>query len=374
MNIEPTQMKRLMTALNAVPLPQPTFTGSQWPSGPCIYLGDQVGTTPCKTCTGTVSLKVFNCNLGHGKCSPAQNSGVRHCSNCHDRRTSWPMQYDERNLWPKLKGLRFNTTIAPYEDGYVLATRSGWRGSEIYIGKLDKKFHPIGEPKQLNLWDEAAVYGREDPRFFWHNGQLHLTYIGVMGTPGPRHTNVLIARLSPTLEVEEITHPHIVNRGLWEKNHSYFSQENKLYCVYTVSPHQVHELIDGKLEPKYVTPQNWNWNGGERRGGASPIQVGDEFWHFFHDRVRTPHGIIYRTGLYTFEAKPPFKPKRYIPEPLLTANPSTKPADQWCSCVFVCGAVPDGDSWVLSHGIHDRWTELHRFSHEELSNKLIPIV
>jgi hypothetical protein len=182
------------------------------PINPCIRLGKQLDSVPCETCTGKVTLKVFECNHGHGLCAPTYIEGVRNCSQCRDRITNWPIQYDARNLWPEQPGWRFNTSIIEYKEGYVLVTRNGWAGSEILIGLLDSNFHPIGDSKVLNLNHVAAAYGREDPRLFWHNGKLHLTYIGVMDNGS--YTNVLYARLSDTFDVEEIVHPHYSGRNL----------------------------------------------------------------------------------------------------------------------------------------------------------------
>lgn len=283
-------------------------------------------------------------------------------------------RFDHRSLWPSVPGMRFNPSILADGDGYLFAARNGWRGSDIYVGRLDAAFRPVGEPARLALRHRDANYGREDPRLFWHAGKPHLSFIGVVGGRRIRHTNQLFARLSRDgRRVEDVFHPRYPGRRLWEKNWQLFDHNNDLYAVYSIAPHRVLRVRSNDAELAFEAPFPAPWRGGELRGGAAPVRVGDEWYSFFHDRVELGGHRVYRTGLYCFSARPPFQPTRYIPEPILTADTATKPADQYASVVFAGGAVRAGDSWVVAHGVHDRYSELHAFDAADLERRLVPV-
>jgi predicted GH43/DUF377 family glycosyl hydrolase len=271
--------------------------------------------------------------------------------------------------------MRFNSSIINYKDGYIMAFRTGWQGSDIYLVRLDRKFKQIGEPVGLWLTTQASAYGREDPRLFYYKGKLHVAFVGVVGTQYFIRTNVLYARISDDLKVEIVYHPQIKGRNFWEKNHSYFEHDGTLYAIYTIKPHRIMRINGMNAEWAYETHMPMPWAPGtEPRGGASPVRVGDEYWHFFHSRTTTGGILTYCTGLYAFEAKPPFRPTRMIREPIEWADRATVPPGQYAAVTFCCGAVRhDENTWVLSCGIHDRWTELHSFSHQTLEEDLMEI-
>lgn len=343
---------------------------------PCQHLGGPTGDlVRCPGCRGGTMLKLMKCAV-HGECTPTRRAdGVAYCVGCGDYLQPWPMRYSHENLWPGVPGHRFNPSILAHEDGYLLAARNGWAGSEIYVGRLDAAFRPVGEPWKLELHHpSAAGYGREDPRLFTHDGAVHVTYVGVQGPRQVLRTNVLYARLSRDLRVERLHFPAYSRRQSWEKNHSYFSHEGELYCVYSIAPHVILRIDGDRALPFYERVNPFPWRGGERRGGASPVRVGDEYWHVAHDRIEpTPGRRIYRAFVYAFAANPPFRPMRQMSEPLVTADLTNRPADQYAFVFFPCGAVIDGGDLVVSAGVHDRWSELHRFPMAEINRRLLPV-
>jgi FkbM family methyltransferase len=366
------------------------------PPGPCRHLGpDVVGLRQCPTCRGNVRVKEFACGLGlgvEGRAVPTQDCGPGRCVGYQtiepapkpvpspDRSQSGPasdgaiLTFDERNLWPGVPGKRFNPSIIEDGDGYLFCARNGWRGSDLYIGRLDRDFQPVGPPARLDLRHSEANYGREDPRLFRYGGRVHLSFIGVVGGRRIRHTSQLFARLSPDgMRVEDVFCPEIPGRNLWEKNHQYFQHGDNLYAVYSVAPHKILHVEGNRATWAYDTPTAAPWHGGEIRGGAAPVLVGDEFWCFFHDRVERNGHRVYRAGLYTFNAAPPFRVRRIIPEPLLIADPATKPHDQYASVVWPGGAVLRDDIWTLACGIHDRTTAFYQFSHRGLEDRLVRV-
>ncbi len=364
----------------------PSKTARQEKRSTCVHLGDVVEYAHC----GSATKHVYACNFeGHDfdRCTLIPNSrdDVESCTSCRYRQTKAPvvtigepskplLRYDESNLFPSLPKKRFNPSIIQWKDGYAFVWRDGWKGSEIWACRMNRELAPISEPVRLVLNHGEANYGREDPRLFIFRGQLHLSYTGVVGGRRIRHTNVLYARLSDEFRVEQVYFPKVPKRNLWEKNHSYFEHAGQLYAVYAIAPHKILRIDGESVEWAYETPTQAPWSlKTEMRGGASPVLVGNEFWSFFHSRIVHQGLRVYCTGLYTFDAKPPFAVRRIIPEPIQWADVSTKPADQYAAVTFVGGAVRDGDRWILASGVHDRWIEFHAFDHAELESRLVNV-
>lgn len=280
-------------------------------------------------------------------------------------------RFDEYNLAPGQPGKRFNAALLEWQGSLIMAYRDGWAGSNIHIARLGSDLQPISTHK-LALRHRDAQHGREDPRLVIHQDRLHVVFIGVMSRPR-LHTNVLYARLTDDFQVEQVYHPQVPRRNYWEKNHSYFSHDGTLYAIYSIAPHRVLRIEGDRAEWAFETPTVAPWSGGELRGGASPVRVGAEYWHFFHGRAHHQGATAYNVGLVTFAAAPPFPVRRITPAPILWAEHATKPPDQYVSCVFPCGAVRRGEDWWISSGIHDRWTEIHRFRHADLEQSLVEV-
>lgn len=344
--------------------------------GTCCHRGKDTGELEaCPPCGRNTRLKLFECH--HPAHASNPRTTEKNCKEvCRDHASvPSPIRFDETNLFPlpRVPGKRFNPSIMAYGDGYLLAFRNGWCGSEIFIGLLDKDFKPTKLVKKLELFHQhQANYGREDPRLFWFAGKLHIAYIGVVGPHDILYTSQLYARLNDDFETEEIFVPQYRQRNYWEKNWQFFEHAGQLYAVYSIAPHRVLKIDGNNAEMVFDTPTRGNWSGGELRGGASPVLVGDEWYCFFHSRVESGKPV-YNTGVYTFEDKPPFLVKRLTADPILVANPANTPADQWASVVFPGGAVRVGDKWLVAHGIDDRHTELHWFTQADIERRLVKL-
>lgn len=272
-------------------------------------------------------------------------------------------------------GFAFNGSLFVYQGRNLLAYRSGWAGSMIYVAELRDlvSYDPV-RSTALALQHPLANYGREDPRLFVHKGRLHVSFIGVQGR-GWRTgitTHQLYARLHDDLTVEQVYAPAYAGRQAWEKNWSFFESDGRLYAVYSIAPHRVL-LIDGdRAELAHESSHRWPWTGGELRGGAPPGRLGDEFFHFFHGCTGAHSTRRYNVGCYTFSPWPPFRILRRTVNPLSWDDPATKPRDQYCPTVFPSGAVRDGDTWKVSCGIHDRWLEVWEWPARQVETALSP--
>lgn len=351
---------------------------------PCVHLG-RIALWPEKP---DVFRDWRSCDRGHGIVCACQQ-----CKTCPDYAAEtetptptpteptmsaeldeirWPVRFDESNLAPGQPGRRFNSSIIDWKGEFLLAYRDGWAGSEIHLIRLDRSFRPKGASVKLDLmhWRDAN-YGREDPRLFTFRGKLHVAYIGVVGGDQIHHTNVLYARISDGLAVEQVFSPQYPGRNTWEKNWSFFEYDSTLYCSYTIAPHRVLRIDGDRATLVYTTQTASRWSGGEPRGGASPVRIGDVFYEFFHASTEQYGHRVYQVGLLTFEAKPPFRVTSIVPDPILWAHQESRPPDQYASVIFPCGAVLYDGHWVVSCGIHDRWTSLEIFCKAHLDDRLV---
>jgi predicted GH43/DUF377 family glycosyl hydrolase len=312
-----------------------------------------------------------------------------HCETCNDdtRKKQPPasanafLAYDHTNLYPNCPGRRFNAGLVEWGEGYVFCWRDGWAGSNLWACRFDRDFKPVGGAVRIDVDHPEANYGREDPTLFVFNGRLHISFVGVVGVRGKvRRTTMLYARLSDSLRfgVEAVFAPKApgVPVARWQKNWSFFESGGELHAVYSIAPHKVLRIDGNRAEWAAETPCPFEWKGGELRGGATPYRVGDEFYSFFHDSIRRPRAKqLYRVGLYTFDAAPPFAVRRWVPEPVLAADPATNrgPDANYADVLFPRGAVRDGADWVLSCGAHDRRTEFRRLPAAGLESRLVGV-
>lgn len=348
---------------------------------PCIH--EESIHTFCTTCTGTSAelRHVRGCSLHEQMTRGTNQVGMKSCLICPDyevETAAWEpgltVRFDEYNLFPNLPGKRFNSSLIRWENGYVLCWRNGWAGSDLFVCRMNGQLQPVGPATKLEIHHPDAAYGREDPRLFVFRGQLHVSFTGVVGQNGRlAQTNVLYASLGPKFAVEQVFAPRYHHRAQSEKNWMFFEHDDELHCVYSIFPHRVLTVMGERIKATVETQVRFPWHGGEPRGGPAPVLVGDEWWAFFHDRIESTGLRIYRTGLYTFDRDPPWTIRRYLPRPIVVADTSNKPADQYAAVVWTAGAVRDGHLWHLCDGIHDRWTEIHQWTHEELKSRLRPV-
>lgn len=303
------------------------------------------------------------------------------CKNCDDfRKRPMPpakvIRFDEHNLAVGAPGKRFNVSIIEHAGGYLYSWRHGWWECDIWVQQLDRAFTPIGPARRLDLRQQMAWTGREDARLFRHKGQLHIWYTGV----ARGCASVCFARLNETtLATEDRFAPHYPKRRTQEKNWSFFDHGRELYCVYNVRPHQILR-VDASTA-KLVHETNWagTWSGGHLRGGASPVLVGKEYYHWFHGYVVENAKRRYTMGLYTFENKPPFRVLRYTPDTIEIATSTSDCPDNCVGVVFPGGAVlvpKRGDQaaqWCVAMGVHDRWGELRFYDAGEIEKRLVPV-
>lgn len=347
------------------------------PEPTCPHLGEPTGgKILCPSCRGKVELKVFACVV-HGQCVQDKHpEGIQSCDGCKDRPAVIVPLSVQRIDKEKLKvgrvGEAFNSSLIRYKGRLLLCYRTGWAGARLHVAELNKDMVPVKVTTLNHLGHPRATVGQEDPRLFIFRDRLHVSFTGVERTKGGVVTNVLYARLTDDFRVDEVFAPVYFGRRSWEKNWTFFEWENELFCIYSIAPHVILHVRGNQAYPFAETQTAFPWSGGHLRGGCSPVRVGDTFYHWFHGRIGGWGGGTYNVGLYTFPAKPPFAIERMTPDPLMTADHSTKPPDQtWePAVVFPAGSVLERGEWSISMGVHDRFTDVAKWSAAEVDKLL----
>ena len=85
--------------------------------------------------------------------------------------------------------------------------------------------------------------------------------------------------------------------------------------------------IDGnRAELIADVPARFTAKPGMLHGGAPPVFHRGEYYCFYHRRLGASAEKFYSLDLYTFEAKPPFRPSRQTAMPLLIPDAQDRPA------------------------------------------------
>lgn len=323
----------------------------------CEHLRADTGeTAETDLCCGLAAQPIHAC-ARKGRCIPrGRATGLASCEACDVRQypaqfpVVQPLVYQEIGLPAKAKAEgAFNCSLHLDEKpGFLFAVRSRWTNSEIRVGRLSDHYRTVGPLLPLMLLHERATIGREDPRLFRFRGQWYVAFSGFERRE--YFASILYGRLTGSF-TSDVTYPHYSKRKECEKNWGFFECNDELHAVYQIGPqtHRVFHLDAEKIGNEHVTQWEPGWLWGEMRGGASPQRVGDEFYSWFHGYAVKGGNIYYTMGLYTFEARPPFRPLRVIREPLVIGGFSN--TNKYI--FYPCGAALKNGRWHISAGEHD---------------------
>lgn len=307
--------------------------------------------TPSKPCKGCLGQEYFGGETTDidrtGATAPLSRTRVRGLHVCEQQR----------------KDNGYNASIVRWGSKTLLAYRSGWEGSRVRVAELDDSFLP-GKDVELDLRHAQARDGHEDPRLFTHAGRLCVSFVGGGKAGNSWYASQLYAVLNDDLSVERVYHPRYNGRKRMEKNWAFFDWMGELFAVYSINPHVVLHVRGDAAYIFSESKQKLPWSGGRLRGGAAPVLVDSEYWHWFHgahdfgDLMRGGFRT-YSIGVVAFEARPPFRITRITPRPLFVGEKS-------CSnkaIIFPAGAILRGQTWLVSAGVHDKYTDILQWRH-----------
>lgn len=312
-------------------------------------------------------LKVYTCAV-YGKCvlKDGPPNGVA-CCGCACPGRQPIVTADVLRTTPIALPNHFNPGLCEFQGRTYLASRLGWEGGRVHLSELDGSFR-VRWTRELKTFHPAALQGSEDPRLFVFDGALHVAFTGYEKARASA-TSQLVARLDSKLEVESVQAPQYAQRATWEKNWTFFELSGQLHSVYSISPHVVlrHDGTGTMVSARVESALHF----GEQtalRGGAPPVRVGAEYYHWFHTVERQSTCTVYGLALYTFDAKPPFAPRRFIPRILLTTDETCFGGKK--RVVFVCGALLRQGEWLISYGHSDRECRIAAFSQDGVEAEL----
>ena len=274
------------------------------------------------------------------------------------------LNYTRRNF-------EFNSSIFKVNDKKYLMTRnSQFVSQKMTLNSLKLYEYDTLKQINLNLKEEVDFEQFEDPRVLVHDDKIYVscaTYV---------HEAFHLVHQKMLVFDKDFNHIDNIhfkygfnginlkeNTGI-EKNWTFFVYNDRLMCIYKLSPHTVLEFDwNGNLLTEYITHNSFqsNWKYGIPRGGTNPIYKDGYYISFFHSHIYWGKGKRrYFMGYYKFNSVPPFdiietsnkfilmgseKDERIYPE----ENPLV---------VFPCGAILDDDKCLVSLGVNDEKTAI----------------
>lgn len=288
------------------------------------------------------------------------------------RQETKPQAAPSRPWIPSPLDGHFNGSIIEWQGKLVLCTRKGRVNSRLWITHLKDDLTPASHPVELKIAHERCNGGQEDPRLFVQGGRLCVAFCGVETLMGKTTTWQMVAELDAAFQARRVTALQLIGRT-WpmEKNWVPFVEGDELRMVYAVEPrHQVLAIENGRAERLPAREPGFSWEWGQVRGGAAPVRVGDEWYHWFHATGQQGGRPYYTAGLYTFEARAPYRVRRFIPEPLLEGD---RPNDEGKRVVFPCGAILKDGKWIVSYGWNDVAVRFASFDQEKIERRLLSV-
>ena len=215
-------------------------------------------------------------------------------------------------------------------------------------------------PKDLEFSTPAKGNSMEDARLFRFHGETSVSWV----------ESTLEAGKLPRCVVKygHFESGHKVGRSFqvkggsndgtsMEKNWAFFESEENLFSIYASQPGQVVLQIQGEtIINEYKTPEA-RWPYGVIRGG-NIVPYDGKLLRFFHSRTDLGLGRLeprYYVGACLMDAKPPFKVLAISKKPIIYGSELLRyPIHHFKeNVVFPCGAMVDGDAFILSLGIND---------------------
>jgi hypothetical protein len=274
----------------------------------------------------------------------------------------------------------YNASLLDYK-GHRLYTwryhhKGNWEtrltGCQSVVGATEGKQKPILLPPEYD------ACSHEDARLFLYRGKPHISLTlskceGAKPTMRTAKCVVVYGELQLGQKAWKVANIKRVRYGAndwsaFEKNWVFWSQDERLFCLYASEPQQVVIEVQGEeVVAEHKSPA-MPCAFGTMRGDAI-VQGDGELTRVFHTLQRFPSGKFrYFLGCSRMEATPPFRTTFVSPVPFLAGDerrPKTlkhsKP-----NVAFTCGMIRDGSDFVIPVSRDDDSTVLTRFSERQL--------
>lgn len=269
----------------------------------------------------------------------------------------------------------FNAGLIEHEGALILASRDRLHGARVHLAVLTSDQHfARHKSSPLSFAHADCAGGQADPRLFHFRGRLHVAFYGEDTRGGRETQHQFYAALNDDLTAGPAYRPRFKGEVAFEKNWGFFEHDGELYAVRWIAPHHEILRIDGDIAT--IAHETYNagaWSGGELRGGAPPVRVGDEYIVWAHGRLGEGVNAIYSVGVYAFEARPPFRVTRQTVAPLLWATDADRQPNGGCRVVFPQGAILREGKWLVSMGAGDQRIDICEWDAAAVEKLLVPV-
>jgi hypothetical protein len=294
----------------------------------------------------------------------------------------------------------FNPAITCFQGQHLLSyrvvTADGRR--RLALCRLTPTLQVV--PESVTPFSDTLAMGGEwhaDPRFCSFRERLYIHYNDGSGQK-PNH--IYLVEVDPaTLTARGPARELVLagSRHKVEKNWMLFAHGDDLWAIYSISPHIVLRVELGESGPVICRPaycHDWNVTPyqkqfGEPRGGAPPVQVGDQYVSFFHSsfRVRPLRRLLLRLqqkprdktlryvgSLYGFAAEPPFTPLWMRTSPVLLPPSLPRRRHPQLDRRVEHSAYPGGllledGHWIVAFGAQEEYCCLGQFDAAQMIAK-----
>ena len=246
----------------------------------------------------------------------------------------------------------------------------------------------LGETRLLSGLSSPTLIPK-DPRLValpngrlgvWFAGHVHRLDTGMFYAELDERLWVReLLRLDYADPMEYLLNPYALAGVRCQRNWVPLDGEGRSLCIYNHDPLTVLERNGVDMRMIHHGPPI-RWEYGAVRGGTPLLWHDDRWYSFFHSSRFEPdiEGVlvkVYYVGCYTLSAD--FSLLGMTPEPIMGGH-----VDRWnipwedgqrVAAVFPCGAVPRGDSWLLSYGWMDSEIRLTEIPMAAVEERLRPV-
>jgi predicted GH43/DUF377 family glycosyl hydrolase len=222
----------------------------------------------------------------------------------------------------------------------------------------------------------VKLQNAEDPRLFIHNSSIYMSYTDLSYKGKPR---VGISKYEKGSFTKINIDKH--NKTTREKNWMFFSNNNKLYYVYSVSKKFIIRGIDDDSE--YVHDGFLkNWKYGDLHGGSPPIIIGNTYYSIIHSKntenINEFPCSVYHNTLVGFSTTPPFNKKLEVDCPIISSVSNESYREHLKTkifkklfCVFITTMEIKNGEIILYYGYNDKTCRKMTFDIKQFFNSII---
>ncbi len=284
--------------------------------------------------------------------------------------------------------LRYNGAIFTFnKQNYIIyrAQNSLAKHSWLEIAQIDDN-HNVSNVKQLYFGPYLTI---EDPRvlvvkdniYVFANSGITNNMIGWKSLD----STIMVIRYNSNFEWQETNFMDYPDSNEIEKNWTFFYEEGKFYCLYSMNPWIILQCDkQWKCKKVYEHDYNLQWDYGTMRGGTTPLllfpptntvgfnDIDFKYFVFFHSRWDYPVRKYnkppqYVAGCVSTEDIFPFKPTAISRFPLL--KPLIRSVVD-AKVVFPCGCIKNNDKLIISSGSGDCQLRIDTFDKIDVEHNM----